>query len=384
MIKYSTQTIKSDDKKLVSKVLNSQFLTQGPINEKFSGQLKKLTGAKHCLTVNSATSALYLAVKALKLKKNDLFWTVPNSFVATANCGILNNLKIDFVDIDPEDWNISITKLKEKLKKSKIKPKLVITVHLAGTPTKAKEIFQLSKKYNFKIIEDASHSIGAKYDKKNKVGNCKWSDITVFSFHPVKIITTAEGGACLTNNKIIFDNLRLTHNNGIEKNSRNFKFKNLGGWYYEQQDIGFNFRMNELQAALGVSQLKKINIFVKKRNRIANNYKNQLKHLPIRFQKIYPNTFSSYHLFIIQLLIGGERLHKRLFDFMRKNKIFVNVHYLPIHLHPFYRRKGFKKNQFPNSENYSKSAISIPIYPNLKSHEQKKVIKLIKRFLNDI
>ena len=382
--KYSTQTISKKDIISVNKILKSEFLTQGPKTPEFENKIKLLVGSKYVLATNSASSALLLACKVLSLKSGDLFWTVSNSFVATANCGVLCGLKIDFLDIDPDTWNISIEKLEKKLKIAKKKkklPKLIITVHLGGLPVNPIKLNNLSKKYKFKIIEDASHSLGGKYYSKS-VGCSKWSDITIFSFHPVKIITTGEGGCCTMNKKKYYEKLKTLRNNGIIKERKNFKFKNLGPWYYEQHSLGYNFRMNDIQSALGISQLKNLNIFVKKRNKIAKFYCNQLKNLPIKFQKIEKNFYSSYHLFIIKLHIKYKYLHRKLFDYLRSQNVLVNLHYLPIHLQPFYRKFGFKKNQFPIAEEYSESAISIPIYPNLRKKDQIKIINLIKLFFS--
>ena len=383
-LKYSTQTISKKDIISVSKVLKSELLTQGPITIKFENKIKHLVGSKYALAVNSGSSALLLACKVLSLKSGDLFWTVPNSFVATSNCGILCGLKIGFIDIDADTWNISIEKLENKLKIAKKKgklPKLIIVVHLGGLPVNPIKLNNLSKKYKFKIIEDASHSLGGKYYSKN-VGCSKWSDITIFSFHPVKIITTGEGGCCTTNKKKYYEKLKALRNNGIIKERKNFKFKNLGPWYYEQHSLGYNFRMNDIQSALGISQLKNLNIFVKKRNKIAKFYCNQLKNLPIKFQKIEKNFYSTYHLFIIKLDVKYKYLHKKFFNYLRSKNMYVNLHYLPIHLQPFYRKFGFKKNQFPVAEEYSETTISIPIYPNLKKKEQIKIINYIKLFFN--
>ena len=382
--KYSTQTISKKDIISVKKILKSEFLTQGPKTPEFENKIKLLVGSKYVLATNSASSALLLACKALTLKSGDLFWTVPNSFVATANCGVLCGLKIDFLDIDPDTWNISIEKLEKKLKIAKKKkrlPKLIIIVHLGGLPVNPIKLNNLSKKYKFKIIEDASHSLGGKYYSKS-VGCSKWSDITIFSFHPVKIITTGEGGCCTTNKKKYYEKLKALRNNGIIKERKNFKFKNLGPWYYEQHSLGYNFRMNDIQSALGISQLKNLNIFVKKRNKIAKFYCNQLKNLPIKFQKIEKIFYSTYHLFIIKLDVKYKYLHKKFFNYLRSKNMYVNLHYLPIHLQPFYRKFGFKKNQFPVAEEYSETAISIPIYPNLKKKEQIKIINYIKLFFN--
>ena len=383
-LKYSTQTISKKDIISVSKVLKSELLTQGPVTIKFENKIKNLVGSKYAAAVNSGSSALLLACKALSLKPGDLFWTVPNSFVATANCGILCGLKIDFVDIDKETWNISIEKLENKLKIAKKKgklPKLVIVVHLGGLPANPLKLKKLSRKYKFKIIEDASHSFGGKYYSR-KVGCSKWSDITVFSFHPVKIITTGEGGCCVTNNKQYHEKLIALRNNGITKEKIKFKFKNLGPWYYEQHSLGYNFRMNDMQSALGVSQLKNLNVFLKKRNNIAQFYRENLKNLPIKFQKIDKNFYSTYHLFIIKLEIKYKYLHKKFFNYLRSKNLYVNLHYLPIHLQPFYREFGFKKNEFPIAEEYSKTAISIPIYPDLKKKQQIRIINSIKLFFN--
>ena len=383
-LKYSTQTISKKDITNVSKVLKSELLTQGPITIKFENKIKNLVGSKYALAVNSGSSALLLACKALSLKSGDLFWTVPNSFVATANCGILCGLKIGFVDIDNDTWNISIKKLENKLKIAKKKgklPKLIIVVHLGGLPVNPVKLKKLSRKYKFKIIEDASHSFGGKYYSR-KVGCSKWSDITVFSFHPVKIITTGEGGCCVTNHKQYYEKLIALRNNGIIKDKKKFKSKNLGPWYYEQHSLGYNFRMNDIQSALGVSQLKNLNIFLKKRNKIAQFYRENLKNLPIKFQKIEKNFYSTYHLFIIKLDVKYKYLHKKFFNYLRSKNLYVNLHYLPIHLQPFYRKFGFKKNEFPAAEEYSKTAISIPVYPDLKKKEQIKIINYIKVFFN--
>ena len=383
-LKYSIQTISKKDIVKVNKVLKSEFLTQGPKTLEFENKIKLLVGSKYALATNSASSALLLACKALSLKSGDLFWTVPNSFVATANCGVLCDLKIDFLDIDSDTWNLSIEKLENKLRIAKKKgklPKLIIVVHLGGLPVNPIKLKNLSRKYKFKIIEDASHSFGGKYYSR-RVGCSKWSDITVFSFHPVKIITNGEGGCCTTNQKKYYEKLIALRNNGIIKEKKKFKFKNPGPWYYEQHSIGYNFRMNDIQSTLGISQLRNLDIFLKKRNKIAKFYQDHLEKLPVKFQKVGENYYSSYHLFIIKLDIKYKNLYRKFFNYLRSKNIFVNLHYLPIHLQPFYRKYGFKKNQFPTAEEYSKTAISIPIYPNLKKNEQIKIINLIKLFFN--
>ena len=383
MIPYSRQYIDLADIKAVVKTLKSKFITQGKNIDKFEKIISKYTNSKYSVAVNSATSALHIACLALGLKKNDYLWTVPNSFVASANCALYCNANIDFVDIDINNFNISIESLENKLinaKKNGKLPKIVVPVHLGGQPTYQEKIWKLSKKYNFKIIEDASHSIGASRNNQ-KVGSCKWSDITVFSFHAVKIITTAEGGMALTNDKNFNNKMRLLRSHGITRDKKIFINKNKNAWNYEQQILGYNLRMSEIQAALGISQMKKINKFLKKRNDIAKTYLKNLKDLPLDFQKIENGNISSYHLFIIKLKFTNKKINQtKLYNFLKKNKIETNLHYFPIHLQPFYGNIGFKKNEYINSENYSSTVLSIPIYYSLELKTQMKIIKIIRKF----
>ena len=302
MIPYSRQNINQKDILEVNKVLRSNFLTQGNNVMRFEKIISKYTKAKYSVAVNSASSALHIACLALGVKKNDIVWTVPNTFVASANCAIHCGATVDFVDIDPDDWNISISSLQKKLKIAKRRnklPKLIIPVHFAGLPSNQEKIWTLSKKYKFKILEDASHSIGAKC-KKQRSGSCKWSDITVFSFHPVKIITTGEGGMALTNNKILSDRMKILRTNGISQSNFFNKKNKIKPWYYEHQTPGFNYRMSDISAALGISQFKRLKMFVDKRNKIAKKYKKYFKNTPIKFQKIHKHCYSSYHLFPIK------------------------------------------------------------------------------------
>ena len=381
MIPYSTQTIEKEEIKSVTDVLKSNFLTGGPPVKRFEELISNKTKSKFALSFNSATSALHLSCLALGLKKNDYFWTVPNTFVSSATCGLLCDAKVDFVDIDASSNNISVSALKDKLhkaKKNKKLPKIVIPVHLAGFPYKQDEIWELSKEFNFKIIEDASHAFGARY-KNNIIGNCKWSDITVFSFHPVKIITTAEGGAITTNDKDLKKKISLLRDNGLERNFKNFKYKNTKRWYYEHQLLGYNYRMNDIQASLGITQIKKVNKFHAKRKKIAKLYnkklsKNSKINIPV-FEKYFD---PSLHLYVVK--IKNNKRDKLLIK-LRKKGIYTNVHYLPIHFHPFFKKLGFKSGQYPNSEKYGAEALSIPIYPNLKNKDQKKVIKEILKIL---
>jgi len=383
MIPYSRQSVDNKDIAAVVKVLKSNFLTQGPKVEEFEKKISNFSNSKFAVASNSASSALHIACLALNLKSKDIVWTVPNTFAASVNCAINCGAKIDFVDIDLDTWNISLPELEKKLiiakKKNKL-PKILIPVHFAGQPTEQKKIWHLSKKYKFKIIEDASHSIGSSHFGEI-VGSCKWSDITVFSFHPVKIITTAEGGAALTNNKLLSQKMKIYRNNGIVKDYKYLKFKKKFHWYYEHQDIGFNYRMNDISASLGISQLSKIKKFIKKRNEIAKIYKKNLSNLPIKYQKINLYNYSSYHLFVIQFDLKKTKYnYLNIFKKLRANNYFVNLHYMPLHLSPYFKKRGFRKNQFPNSVKYGSSAISLPIYYDIKINEIKKVCDLIKSF----
>ncbi len=328
IIPYGKHVIDSSDIKYVKKTLKSDFITQGPLVKKFEHNLKNKVNSKYCVAVNSATSALHISCLALGMNKKKLVWTVPNTFVSTANAALFCGATIDFVDIDEKNYNISLNLLKKKLefsKKKKKLPNLLIVVHLAGNPSLAKEIKKLSKIYKFKILEDASHSLGAKYYGKN-VGCSSWSDATVFSFHPVKMITTAEGGAVMTNNKKVYKKLCLFSNNGITKNKKDFLIKNKQPNYYEQQVLGFNYRMNEIQAALGISQLIKLNKFVKERNKIADYYKKKLINKKISFQEINKNFLCSYHLFVIKILGKNNKIlrNKILFQLKKKKNLCWN------------------------------------------------------------
>jgi UDP-4-amino-4,6-dideoxy-N-acetyl-beta-L-altrosamine transaminase len=382
MIPYSTQTIDKKDITTVIKTLKSQFLTQGPQIKKFEKLISQEVGAKYVSAVNSATSALHISCLALGFKKNDILWTTPNTFVASANCALHVGGKVDFVDIDYKTSNIDVKLLEKKLilakKKNKL-PKIVVPVHFAGYPTEQDKIYKLAKKFKFKILEDASHSIGARY-KGEKVGSCKWSDITVFSFHPVKIITTFEGGAAITNNKKIYEKLKLYSNHGITKNIDRFVGKKKQAWQYEQQLLGFNFRMSDVSASIGISQIKKLNQFVLKRNKIAQFYEKFLDKKFLILPTKNKNYLSSYHLYVIKIRDEYKFFHEKLFNFLRKKNINVNLHYIPVHLHPFYKSLGFKKGSFKNSEKHSSQSISLPIFPNLSQTNVLKISNLINNF----
>ena len=386
VLPYSRQKIDQTDIKSVIQVLKSDFLTQGSMVPKFEKLVSKKIGSKYAVALNSATSALHVGCMSLNIKKGDIVWTSANSFVASINCAKYLGAKIDLIDIDKDTFNLSTNELKKKLllaKKNRKLPKLIIIVHFAGLSCDLKEIYKLSKKYKFKIIEDASHAIGSKY-YKDKIGNCKYSDITVFSFHPVKIITSGEGGMCLTNNKILRDKMLLFRSHGITKDYKLFKKKRFQNpWYYEQQTLGYNYRMSDIHAALGISQLTKLDKFVKERNKIAKNYFKILKNLPIILPKNPKGLLSSFHLFVIRINFKKtKKTYNELFDYLRKKKLWVNLHYLPIYSHPYYN-KNFNKKNFQNMETYYKSSISIPIYPGLTFKEQNYIKKTLEKFFNE-
>ncbi len=379
---YSRQYINNKDIQKVIKVLKSDYLTQGPEVKKFESKFKDKVNSKYAISASSATSGLHLACLALKLNKGDFLWTVPNSFVASANCGLYCNAEIDFVDIDNETFNIDIKLLKNKLYKAKKKkklPKILVVVHMGGSPADLQSIKKLSNTYKFKIIEDASHALGAKLNNF-PVGSCKWSDIAVFSLHPVKIITSAEGGMITTNSKEIFKKISILKNHGITRDKKILKKKIDDFWYYEQKMLGYNYRLSDLNCSLANSQIDRLNFFVKKRNRIAKFYINKLNSINLKFQKILSNSFSSYHLFIIQFnKINSKKKYSKVFNEFRKNNIMVNLHYLPIHLQPYYRKLGFSTGQFKNSESYALRSFSFPIYPQLKNSELNFIVKKINK-----
>ena len=380
---YGKHSITRNDLRNVIKVLKSDFLTQGPKVPEFEKCISKTIASKYSVATNSATSALHIACLSLGLNNKDIVWTSPISFVASANCALYCGAIVDFVDINLSTGLIDINLLEEKLKKAEIEdklPKILIPVHLAGTSCDMEKIHILSKKYNFRIIEDASHAIGGTY-KNQPIGSCKYSDITVFSFHPVKIITTGEGGIATTNQFFLAEKMKQLRSHGITKNLHEFYSKNEGPWHYEQINLGFNYRMTDIQAALGLSQLKKLKRIIEERNKLLEFYKSITKNLEICFLKIPQDCISSVHLAILQFNNISPEEHKTIFEKMRINNIGVQLHYIPIHLHPFYQKLGFKKGDFPNSEIYYKKSMSLPLYPGLKRKNQIRVINILTDLL---
>ena len=379
-IPYGKHDISSADIQAVIEVLTSVNLTQGSTVPLFEQKICSEVGVKDGVAVNSATSALHLSILALDLKPDELVWTTPITFAATANCVLHCGGKIDFVDIDPSTFNMCAKALEAKLINAETTnsiPKIVIPVHMAGQSSDMKEIYKLSKKYGFKIIEDASHAIGA-YANDEKIGSCKYSDITVFSFHPVKIITTGEGGMAVTNNAKIAQKMRMLRSHGITKSRNEFQFSENGGWYYEMQTLGFNFRMTDIQAALGLSQLSRLSEIITQRNILAQRYGELLNQDKIVLPHVRTGVISAFHLYIIKLKNVAEKT--KLFSELRSNGVEVNVHYIPVHTHPFYRKLGFGYGDFPKAEDYYARAITLPLYPTLTLEEQNMVINLINEF----
>ena len=364
MIPYGRQSISDEDIEYVIEALKSDWLTQGPKVKDFENELLKKIGCKYAVTANSATSCLHLACQALNLKKGDWVWTSPNSFVASANAALYCSAKVDFVDIDPKTYNLCCKKLESKLllaKKENLLPKVVIPVHFAGQSCDMKRLYELSLKYKFKIIEDASHAIGGKY-MQEMIGNCKYSSISVFSFHPVKIITTAEGGVATTNDPELAKLMSINRAHGVERLSNNNKKLVKGEiWNYEQTNLGFNYRLNDIQAALGLSQIKRLDNFVKRRHQIAINYDNELKNLGIQLPKQLKSNYSSFHLYPIRISKNkGGLSQKDLYNKLIAKSIGVNLHYIPIYRHPFFKKMGFKKGYCKESERHFKEVISLP------------------------
>jgi UDP-4-amino-4,6-dideoxy-N-acetyl-beta-L-altrosamine transaminase len=385
-IPYGRQDINDSDINAVIEVLKSSYLTQGPTVPRFENCVKNYCKANHAIAVNSATSALHIALLALEVGPGDFVWTSPNTFVASANAALYCGAHVDFVDIDENTYNMSVEALTIKLEQAYLEnklPKVIIPVHLSGQSCDMEAINKLAKKYSFKIVEDASHAIGGNY-KNMPIGNCQFSDITVFSFHPVKIITTAEGGMALTNDCNLANRLQLFRSHGVTRDPNQMTKEMDGPWYYQQIELGYNYRMSDIQAALGISQMDRLDEYIRRRHEIASRYNHELEDLPaiLPFQPKY--SYSAYHLYILRLKLNEiEPLtQKMIFEKLHAKGILVNLHYIPVHTHPFYQRLGFKFGDFPNSENYYSQSISIPMYPSLSNTEQSRVIQILKTTLN--
>ena len=375
---YGRQTITEADIAAVVEVLNSSFLTQGPIVPAFEQAVASKVGASHAVAVNSATSALHLACLALGLGPGDRLWTSPITFVASANCGRYCGAAVDFVDIDSATGLMSVSALAAKLEQAEREgslPKVVVPVHLTGSSCDMASINSLAERYGFAVLEDASHAIGGGY-RGEPVGNCRYSSITVFSFHPVKIITTGEGGLATTNAPALAKRMAHLRSHGITKEAQHFERPASGPWSYEQQSLGFNYRMNDIQAALGLSQLSRIDWIVKERNRLLDHYRLLLNDFPVRLLEVPDDVVSSVHLGIICLLEYDPELHLELFRRFRKEDIGVQLHYTPIHLQPYYRGLGFSEGQFPHSEAYAFSALSLPLFPGISLVEIDRVMEV--------
>jgi UDP-4-amino-4,6-dideoxy-N-acetyl-beta-L-altrosamine transaminase len=381
-IQYGHQDINQSDIDAVIEVLHSDFLTQGPVVPLFEKTIADYCGAKKGVATNSATSALHIACMALEVGQNDIVWTTPNTFVASANCALYCGATVDFVDINPATYNLSIESLEQKLnlaKKNGKLPKVVIPVHLCGQSCEMSEIHKLSIEFGFSIIEDASHAIGAKY-KNEPVGNCRYSDITIFSFHPVKIITTGEGGMALTNNKQIADKMQRLRSHGITSDRELMQPRPSDEiWNYQQIQLGFNYRLPDMNAALGLNQFTRLTEFVSKRHEIVKIYDFELKDLPIQLPWQHPDAYSSFHLYPIRVNEKRSGKTQRLiYDGLQAANINVNLHYIPVYRQPYYESIGFTAGYCPEAEKYHKEAITIPIYPTLTFDEHNHIISILK------
>lgn len=378
MIPYGRQSVDASDIDAVADILRSDFLTQGPAVERFEHAVAEYVGGEFAIAVNSATSALHLACRALGLGKGDVLWTSPNTFVASANCGLYCGAEVDFVDIDPKTYNLSIPALKEKLDIASHRgrlPKVIVVVHFAGQPCDMEQIWHLSGKYGFSVIEDASHAIGAAY-KGKKIGDCSWSDIAVFSFHPVKLITTGEGGMALTKRKDLYEQMSLLRSHGITRDPARMTGNKEGEWYYEQIDLGYNYRITDIQAALGWSQLRRLDGFLDRRREQVQRYNEAFSALPVTRPWQDSRGISAWHLYVLLVDGSGEaRGRDRVFTALRERKIGVNVHYIPVHLQPFYRALGFKRGDFPVAEHYYERTLTLPLHPAMTDEQQAYVIK---------
>ena len=384
MIYYGKQNISEEDIKAVEAVLRSDFLTQGPAIERFERSVAKYCGAKYAVAVCNATAALHIACLSASLKAGDILWTSPITFVASANCGRYCGADVDFVDIDEKTYNMSVEALEEKLcrarKENKL-PKVVIPVHLAGQSCDMARIKDLSEEYGFTIIEDASHAVGADY-RDTKVGCCVFSEMTVFSFHPVKIVTTGEGGMVLTNRREIYENLKIYRSHGITRDPARMTHESDGAWYYQQITLGCNYRMTDIQAALGVSQMTRLDAFVARRRELAARYNALLHDLPFVTPYVMEGANPSWHIYVVRMIpdrIGKTK--QQIFEEMKEQGIVLNLHYIPVHRQPYYEKLGFRQGDFPESEKYYEEAFTLPLYYDLTDDEQDRIVGALKQAL---
>lgn len=383
-IPYGRQDINQDDIQSVIDILQSEFITQGPAVTNFENVVLSYCGAEHAIALNSATSALHVACIALDLGSGDWLWTSPITFVASANCGLYCGAQVDFVDIDPQTFNLCPRALETKLVTAEREgrlPKVLVAVHMCGLPCDMAKIHALSIRYGFRIIEDASHAIGAQYDGSH-IGKCTHSDITIFSFHPVKIITTAEGGMALTNNPHLAKKMRSLRSHGISRDASDMNQPSHGSWYYQQLELGYNYRMSDIQAALGCSQMRRLDNFIQQRNALAERYASELLNLPLTPQKVNPGYQSSFHLYVVRLSTDKMRVSQRdVFDRLRSQGIGVNLHYIPVHIQPFYAAMGFSPGDFPNAMAYYAQAITLPLFHGMTDTQQSQVIHALCNLL---
>jgi UDP-4-amino-4,6-dideoxy-N-acetyl-beta-L-altrosamine transaminase len=379
-VPYGRQSISDADIDAVVNVLKSDWLTQGPVVPAFERAVSAKCYAEHGVATNSATSALHIACLALGLGPGDALWTSPNTFVASANCARYCGADVDFIDIDPLTANISVEKLEQKLHQARRLgrlPKILVPVHLAGLPCDMAAIHALSKEYGFRIIEDASHAIGATY-RNEPTGNCRYSDITIFSFHPVKIITSAEGGMALTQDEQLAQRMQRLRSHGITRDPSLMTHASDGPWYYQQIELGFNYRMTELQAALGLSQLSQLDVFLKRRCELADRYDKLLSDLPLTLPRRTVGATSAWHLYVIRLQPETCRTaHRQAFTYLMDASVGVNLHYIPVHLQPYYQQLGFKVGDFPQAEIYYSQAISLPLFPDLTDEQQDYIARCV-------
>ncbi|TFV91752.1 UDP-4-amino-4,6-dideoxy-N-acetyl-beta-L-altrosamine transaminase [Oxalobacteraceae bacterium OM1] len=384
MIPYGRQDISEDDVRAVVDVLHSDWLTQGPAIERFEQAVARFCGSTYAVAVANATAGLHIACLAAGLGEGDAFWTSPNTFLASANCGVYCGATPGFVDVDAGTLNMDPAALEQRLvqaRAARCVPKIVIPVHFGGQSCDMEPIARLAREYGFTVIEDASHAIGGQY-RGRRVGSCEYSDMTVFSFHPVKIITSGEGGIVLTNRKDLYDKLVLLRSHGMTREAARMQGTSEGPWYYEQVALGFNYRLTDMQAALGLSQLQRTDHFVARRTELAQRYGELLRNVPVRTQACIAEAVSAWHLYVVQLAVGKSlRSRREVFEELRARDVGVNVHYIPVHLQPYYRRYGFAAGDFPVAEAYYAAALTLPLYPGLSDTQQESIVAHLRELL---